>query len=232
MFPFITQTWNPLAGECLHKCSYCWARALEERYPRLKEKYCGNPRIIQKELKRINSFKETDFIFVCDMTDLFGHWVPYELIQEILNCISTSPAKFLLLTKNPARYKFFFIPQNCVCGATIESDIDHELTGPPERERMLAMANLKHGRKMVSVEPVMDFTPDFPTDLLYMGLEFVAIGYDNYSNGLDEPELQDVEAMIHSFENRGIKVYRKTLREKHDSQDCESEHQNESYRNG
>jgi hypothetical protein len=30
---------------------------------------------------------------------------------------------------------------------------------------------------------------------------------------LDEPELEDVEALIHGFENRGIRVYRKSLQE-------------------
>ena len=51
----------------------------------------------------------------------------------------------------------------------------------------------------------------FGKNLIYP--EFVAVGYDNYKNGLQEPELENVEALIHGCENRGIKVYRKTLRE-------------------
>jgi DNA repair photolyase len=209
MFPFITATWNPLGGECLHKCSYCWARKLAERYQH--KKYQGKPRLITHELER--KFTEKDFVFVCDMTDLFGHWVPAEIIEAILEYIHKSPATFLLLTKNPWRYREFKIPVNCVCGATIESDIDHELTGPPEAHRILAMVMLKNVRKMVSIEPVMEFTPDFQQDICNIYPEFVAIGYDNYCNHLDEPELEDVEALIHGFENRGIRVYRKSLQE-------------------
>lgn len=174
-------------------------------------------------------FQEKDFVFVCDMCDLFGHWVPKEMIQAILDVIAKSSATFLLLTKNPKRYTEFKIPYNCVCGATIESDVDFELTGPPQRDRMCAMMNLKHPRTMICVEPVMDFTPAFQGWLFAISPEFVAIGYDNYHNGLKEPELQDVEALIHGCENRGIKVYRKTLREKHPViENCEKEDQKPS----
>jgi hypothetical protein len=67
---------------------------------------------------------------------------------------------------------------------------------------------------MISVEPVMDFTPDFQNQIFSVYPTFIAIGYDNYNNGLTEPELEDVEALIHGCENRGIKVYRKKIREK------------------
>lgn len=208
MFPFITKTWNPLGGECIHHCSYCWARKLAERYKH--KKYKGKPRLIEKEFRRV--FSEKDFVFVCDMCDLFGHWVPNEFIQKVLDYIAKSPAKFLLLTKNPERYLEFKLPLNAVAGATIESDIDYELTGPPVRERIRAMQQLQHP-SMVSIEPVMEFTPDFQSMIFLSYPSFVAVGYDNYGNGLEEPELEDVIALIHGFENRGIKVYRKTLRE-------------------
>ena len=209
MFSFITQTLNPLGGECLHKCSYCWAKTLIDKFQ--MKKYQGKPRLITRELER--KFTAEDFVFVCDMTDLFGHWVPKENIQAILDYIRKSPATFLLLTKNPFRYSEFEIPVNCVCGAPIESDIDHELTGPPESLRLHAMAKLCHPRLMVSIEPVMEFTPDFQQALFDIYPEFVAVGYDNYGNYLHEPELEDVEALIHGLENRGIKVFRKSLRE-------------------
>ena len=209
MFSFITAQWNPLGGECLHKCSYCWAKTLIDKFQ--MKKYRGKPRLITHELER--KFTDKDFVFVCDMTDLFGHWVPTEIIEAILAYIRKSPATFLLLTKNPVRYKYFEIPTNCVCGATIESDLDHELTGPPEVDRIRDMCMLKNVRKMVSIEPVMEFTPDFQQDIFCIRPAFVAIGYDNYGNHLVEPELQDVEALIHGFENRGIRVFRKSLRE-------------------
>ena len=26
MYEFITHTWNPIVGECYHKCSYCYVK--------------------------------------------------------------------------------------------------------------------------------------------------------------------------------------------------------------
>jgi protein gp37 len=209
MFSWITKTWNPLGGECLHQCSYCWARKTQEKFA--LQKYLGKPRLFVKEFK--HNFKETDFVFVCDMTDLFGAWVPSDMIQHILDRINLSQATFLLLTKNPSRYSEFEIPPNCVCGATIESDLDHELTGPPRDTRIKAMINLQHPRKMVSIEPIMQFSPEFLLKIRMIQPEFVALGYDNYNNGLPEPKLEITEILISGLE-LSTKVYRKTIREK------------------
>ncbi len=226
MFPFITQTWNPLGGECLHKCGvtatnpqgYCWATALKTKYPNLKNKYGGKPRIIDKEFNRIKAFKENDFIFVCDMTDLFGEWVSSELIQKILDAIqagvkANSHTQYLLLTKNPKRYLEFTIPDNCVCGATIETDIDGwEVGAPPVSERISAMRKLNH-QKMISIEPIMEFNIDCLSDEARAIMpDFVAVGYDNYNHGLDEPTLAKTNELIEELEHSDIKVYRKTLR--------------------
>jgi protein gp37 len=121
MFPFITSTWNPLGGECLHNCSYCWAKELAKKYN--MKKYTGKPTLSIKELSRV--FQHKDFVFTCDMCDLFGEWVPTEFIQRILDRMLTSQATYLLLTKNPARYLEFDLPKNCVAGATIETDLEY-----------------------------------------------------------------------------------------------------------
>jgi protein gp37 len=161
-------------------------------------------------------FKKEDFVFACDMTDLFGYWVPKEIIQRVLDYIQKSPAKFLLLTKNPARYLDFKLPQNCVAGATIESDCDHlvSLGAPKVSERLRAMFELQHTPKMVSVEPIMRFSYEFKRRLANLDLEFVAIGFDNYSNGLDEPSLEQAQELVEQLEECNILVYQKTMREK------------------
>lgn len=44
-------------------------------------------------------------IFVGAMADIFGDWVPYKLIQKILDSCAKSPQhKYLFLTKSPERY--------------------------------------------------------------------------------------------------------------------------------
>lgn len=216
MFPFITvPNFNPLGGKCNHDCRYCWAqgpKGLVSKYD--MKKYCGEPYLVEKELKR--EFKPDDFVFVCDMCDLFGEWVPRKFIDRILDFIRKSPATFLLLTKNPARYFTFSIPENCVCGATVESDMlyDDVTKAPFPCDRLFAMLKVDHKRKMISIEPIMDFNLRlFIEALLEIKPEFVAVGYDNYDNHLDEPSLAKTMELISTLEANGIKVYRKTLRE-------------------
>ena len=203
MFSFITKTWNPIGGECQIKCSYCWARKLIKR---LKvQKYVGKARLFPKELTK--KFSENDFVFVSDMRDMFEPNVPSMLIQQVLDYIKNSPATFLLLTKNPRRYLEFKIPQNCVVGATIETDLGFR------EDRFISMMQIRHPRKMVAIEPIMKFSPNFIRRLVPMQLEFVAVGYDNYACGFDEPKLAITEILISGLEVYGIRVYRKTLRE-------------------
>ncbi|MFA5365765.1 MAG: DUF5131 family protein [Candidatus Bathyarchaeia archaeon] len=228
MFPFLSRnhkktgdTWNPLGGECQHKCRYCYVETLKKMFPGVKEKYSGFPRTNAKWLNEIKQFTDKDFVFVCDMTDLFGHWVPNEIIQQIFIAISNSPAKFLLLTKNPQRYGQLIlsgitIPSNCFLGCTIESDIDHIISGQPEKHRLAEMQNYSNigYPTMLSIEPIMDYTTDFLYRILAVNPSFVAIGYDNYGNQLPEPYLAKTMGLIMALEQEDITVYRKTLREK------------------
>lgn len=204
MFPFITHTWNPVGGECQIKCSYCWARKLIARYK--MKKYVGEARLFPQELRKV--FHQNDFVFVSDMRDLFEPNVPSILIQKVLEFLKKSPATFLLLTKNPRRYlEFWPLPINCVVGATIETDLGLR------DDRFYSMTELEHPRKMVAIEPIMKFSPNFIRRLLVIGPEFVAVGYDNYGNGPDEPSLEITKILISGLEAYGIKVFRKTLRE-------------------
>jgi len=37
--------WNPLGGECPHKCSYCSTNFLKQRYEAVRSKYSGPPQL-------------------------------------------------------------------------------------------------------------------------------------------------------------------------------------------
>jgi len=223
MFPFITCTWNPLGGECRHHCEYCWARKLIERNKFAK--YEGAPRLIEKEMER--QFKFGDFVFVCDMCDLFGYWVPDELIEKILEVTRRFPeTHFLFLTKNPGRYYYLMgrgrAGNNVVLGATIESNRSYlEFSRAPEQpERLKRMYQLRldpwvsggHGR-FISIEPILDFDLDFIPKIAQVVPWAVAVGYDNYGHHLPEPSLEKTLDLIRQLEANHIIVYRKTLRE-------------------
>ena len=216
MFPFITCTWNPLGGECKHNCRYCWAKALIDE--RRMVKYQGEPRLIHSELRR--RFKPDDFVFACDMLDLFGSWVPRDLIKQVIAQIAGSPATFLFLTKNPKRYLEFLdiMPENAILGCTVESDVypPDVSVAPHPCDRLNAMtlvADIVENRLFFSVEPVLWFSDGF-FDLLTRRKPWaIAVGYDNYANHLLEPSLVKAIGLIEALERSGITVYRKTLRE-------------------
>jgi protein gp37 len=185
MFDNITETWNPVVG-CLHNCTYCWARRLAETKLKNIERYKDGftPKLIFKEL---NKTFYNESVFVSDMGDLFGEWVPVGWIIEVMNTIMCSPSSnFLFLTKNPKRYHEFLglYPENVVLGATIETN----------RE---SMKQLPFKNKVVSIEPIMDFDLGiFVQWLRDIGPILVHVGYDNYNNGLPEPSLSKTCQLI------------------------------------
>ena len=217
MFNCVTEKpWNPLGGRCKHNCIYCWSmgeKGLVKKYN--MQKYQGEPRLIPKEFKR--TFNEGGFCFVCDMVDLFGDWIPNEWINSILYHIQKFPkTTFLLLTKNPKRYHNCQIPTNCICGATIETDkyFGQKTMGftPTPGQRWEALATLEHKRKMVSVEPIMNFNLEYFVFMMRsIDPEFIYVGYDNYENNLPEPSLEETMKLIEKLKEF-TDVRTKTLR--------------------
>lgn len=211
MFAFIDETWNPVKG-CLHACRYCYA-----------PKYTSgarSPRLEERELAR--RFRPGSFIFISDLGDLFGGWVPVEWIDRVVEVVRRHPdTLFLALTKNPARYHELVdrLPANVVLGSTVETDLDHvaaELSqAPAPSARLEAMRVLKWPAKFISVEPVLRFSSpeEFASKILSCEPIAVAVGYDNHGHRLPEPPLRDVEGLIGALEASGVLVVRKTLRQ-------------------
>lgn len=63
----------------------------------------------EKELARMRKIKTGNKVFVCDMTDLFGPFVPDEYIAEVFNAMrQNSGVTWQVLTKRPERMAAFF----------------------------------------------------------------------------------------------------------------------------
>ena len=233
MFEFITKTINPLGGECVWdagadyggRCRYCWASHVKDRFG--IRKYTGEPFLFHGGLRQIESLGEDDFAFAVTMRDLYNPNVPADYRWAIYDSIARSKGKVLLLTKNPEgaftdlgamRSTAGLIP-NLVIGATIESDIDHQgISGAPRiTDRLRWMYAIRtefpEQKTFVSVEPILKFTQDFPRRLVQLRPEAVAVGYDNYDNGLPEPTMKETEGLIDALEDAEcMLVYRKTIR--------------------
>jgi len=225
MFHLVHRTWNPISG-CMHNCVYCWARRLALTKLRHLERYRNGfiPRLNSGELSK--KFKPGELVFVSDMGDMWGSFIPGEWIEKVLNHVRSFPrTTFLFLTKNPGRYLEFAEElssmDNVVLGATVETDDDllylkHSISRAPAPSKRLYMMELVAqkigGTLMISVEPILDFTPFFPGRIAELEPEFVYVGYDNYNNRLPEPPLRKTYMLIKTLREHGIVVYEKTLR--------------------
>jgi DNA repair photolyase len=220
MFNIVSGTWNPVTG-CLYNCNYCWARKLATTKLQNSHRYLKGfkPNLNDAEFR--SKFGKGDLVFVSDMGDLFGDFIPSEWIARVLDRISDYPeADFLLMTKNPKRYNEFLprMPKNAILGVTIETNydeivqIDKVSTAPLPSERYNSMKGLDWNRKLVSIEPILDF--DLKTfkrwiEDIYPFL--VYIGYDNYNHKLREPILKMTLNLISMISENAL-VIKKTIR--------------------
>ena len=177
------------------------------------------PRLIEEELSR--NFGKNQFIFVADMGDLFGNWVPAEWVVKIVEAIKRADPsnRFLFLTKNPKRYRMFthVFPPNVVLGATIETNRNLRSLGitsaPDPIERYDWMRVLAWKSKAVAIEPIIDFDLEIFVKMVRdIDPEVVWVGYDNWHCRLPEPSLKKTLALIEELEKFTC-VVKKTLRE-------------------
>ena len=217
MFPFVTETYNPIGGVCPYNCVYCWAKDLIKRYD--FKKYSWECYLIKDALKK--RFKAGNFVFLCDMLDLFAFNIPRDIILKVLEIARNNPdSKFLLETKNPQRYfDFLFLdefPSNVVLGATIESNLDYPKISKASLQSkriswMIKLAGETELPLFISIEPILNFDWMFINEIRYIKPWAVAIGYDNYANHLPEPALSKTLSLIANLE-KFTKVYRKTIK--------------------
>lgn len=209
MFSFISKTWNPIAGgPCPFNCykGGCWATKLKLTFD--MEKYKGAWRIHESQIDR--KFKAGEFVFVCDMIDIGAPDIPSEVVDRVLDAMRDQPdVQFLLLTKSDQFYGEYMhdIPDNCVCGITMETDQDipKELTLAPHPEKRLdSLVWLKCYypmiRTFIAIEPIMPFSKDFAKKIERAEPWMVAIGYDNYDNKMPEPTLKETKQLIPQLE--------------------------------
>ena len=208
MYDWITDTWNPLAGECPHKCSYCYVKS--NYRPAVKKKYTGNPYLVEKELcKSLGSDK---FIFVCSMIDLFAEEIPQAWIYDVIARCRRYNNKYLFQTKNPQRmieYKGYF-PENSILATTIESDTHRKEMGktPSPWHRAYALHSLSSiFTTMVTIEPIFDFNVGILSKIVATCRpKWVNIGADSKGNKLPEPPADKVLKLITGLKKAKIEI--------------------------
>jgi len=127
-------SWNPITG-CNHSCEYCYAKGITRRFSGdvrlnmsddrcrqedgiyvLDEPFATDRGIINYPFDFAPTLHNYKFdwpgkiknganIFVGSMTDLFGDWVPDEIINRVFEACEKYPQhNYIFLTKNPKRY--------------------------------------------------------------------------------------------------------------------------------
>lgn len=87
---------------CIHKstgCLHCYAETLAGRWGRAGKKFTAEnmkgltPFLDESELKRMLTLKAASgrMCFIGDMTDIFGEWVPFELLDKLFAVFALRP---------------------------------------------------------------------------------------------------------------------------------------------
>ena len=219
MYPQSIKQWNPFVG-CHYQCTYC-KRSFQAQLKRWAKNNCRKcykyiPHSHRERLfQSLPKTKLRQFVFACACSDVtFCERAYLEQIIQVM--LEKRDTQFLLQSKNPATFKDFQFPKNVILGTTIETNrsISEISLAPHPYERYKAMVELKHHKKAVTLEPVMDFDV---TELLSWIVDinpvWVQIGYDTRKTGLREPPLYKVDQLSEDLTDSGILVYKKLIRE-------------------
>lgn len=189
MYPWVTHTWNVIKGKCPHDCSYCYMK----RYPQ--------PDLHFDERELTTNLGEGNIIFIGSSCDDWAVTIPLEWLDMIWQkCILYPKNLYLFQSKNPTRFMQYekAVTVNAIWATTIESNrlYINISKAPSTYNRYRAMTELI-GRKMVSIEPIMDFDLDDMVRWMHdIKPEFVSIGADSKGHNLPEPSSAKAQKLI------------------------------------
>lgn len=140
-------------------------------------------------------------VFVCDMGELFGDWIPREWQDAVFRAIERNPQhRFYLLTKQPQNLnKFSPFPDNCWVGVTVTNR-------NMAYDAYVALKEIKTKMKYVSIEPLLEPLEDF-TDFLCEAFDWVIIGAQTKPTIL--PKLEWIEEIILAADKTGLPIFLK-----------------------
>lgn len=212
------KTWNPYKG-CGFDCSYCkpsfQAQAKRQKHNCAKC-YRYEPHTHPERLARIPS---ADIVFVCGNGDIAFCEPGYlgRIVEAITNHRGRKAKDFYLQSKQPSCLKPFVetLPENVILVTTLETNRDDgygEVSKAPKpSERFRQFIDLDYPRKVVTIEPVMDFdVKTFAAWIIRIKPEYVWLGLNSRNARLKLPEpspekLREFTAILigHGIEIRG-----------------------------
>jgi DNA repair photolyase len=217
------RTWNPFKG-CRFDCVYC-TPSFQKQSKRQKQLcqdcYHYRPHCHEDRLDKIPSAR---IIFVCGNADI--SFCPSDFTRRIIDRIRehnlrTRRKTYYLQSKRPAYFQPFLgeLPDNVILLTTLETNRDdgYDLISkaPVPSVRYEQFKALKYPRKVVTIEPVLDF--DLKTFVAWIRSirpEYVWLGFNSKPESvrLPEPSEEKVQKLASRLRGAGIEVRGKTLR--------------------
>lgn len=191
---------------CKYACKYC-IPSFQQQMKRLKHscKQCYDyvPHFHPERMRTVPpKTGPKEFVFLCDFGDI--SFAPPAVIYAIIGfCLNFPDTNFLIQSKNPGSFKNYTFPANVSLGTTIETNRDKVAakfsTAPPPSARFKAMLELKHPKKVITVEPILEFDLDVLVRWIRtIKPSVVYVGYDSHpkQNKLDEPPLELTNKLV------------------------------------
>lgn len=224
-----TKTWNPAVG-CNYDCAYC-EKSFKRQLRRVaahigcQDCYDYKPHYHPERLGRIPS---SPIVFVCGTGDLSFYEPTYmrRIFKTIDKHRPQKPKIYYFQSKNPSifnRYLDWFNgnQDKVILLTTLETNRDKGYRNiskaPLPTTRFQDFLDLEYPRKVVTIEPVLDFDPEiFLTWMRLLKdqgtLEYVWFGFDSKNCGLPEPSTEKSQRFVDELQAYGIEVRGKTLR--------------------
>jgi len=220
-----TKSWNPYVGcDFDPTCIYCKVsfQAIMKRQPcELCQQYKPH-----EHPDRLDSIPTGyPIVFICACGDI--SWAHPDFVKEMLVAVRIHQREhgkrqtFYLQSKNPECFRdcLHYLNDSFVLVTTLETNRDEgydKISGaPPPTLRWRRFMALEYKRKIVTVEPVMDFDLEpFLKMILDTKCEKVYIGYNSRPSQvhLPEPPIEKVLALARGIREAGIEVVPKDLR--------------------
>lgn len=213
-------TWNPVQG-CKHGCRWhmpdgsvaeCYAETIAKRvaqkvYVHGFEHHYWNPHKLHEPLR----IKEPARIFLDSMSDLMGHWVPRDQVEEVLDiCRQAHWHSFQLLTKNAPRLLEFEFPPNVWVGVSAPPS---QMFGKPlslnQQKRMVerqidVLRQVQVPVRWMSIEPL---SFNIAPLLVSSPLEWAVIGAATNGVKTYQPQPEWVENVLDVLDRQGTTVF-------------------------
>lgn len=218
-----TKTWNPFQG-CEFDCTYCgptFKAQAKRQMHNCRQCYQYSPHVHPDRLKKIPS---AETVFVCGNADIAfcDPGFTIKILEAIRDHNARCPDKtYYLQSKRPKYLDQFLkdLPGNVVLVTTLETNRDAGYgsvsKAPPPSERFKQFLALKNPRKVVTIEPVMDFdTEVFSRWMIDLQPEYVWLGFNSHSASapLPEPSEAKMQEFVRRVSAAGIPIKGKKLK--------------------